>query len=253
MREVQGAQDIKARNLPCRVAKLERLSHDVIRLYLKLPETERLQFLAGQYVDILLRGGHRRAFSLANAPHDDRYLELHVRHVQGGSFTDFVFSQMKEKALLRIEGPLGSFFLREDSRRPMIFVAGGTGFAPIKGIIEHALAEGVTRPMHLYWGVRARRDLYLHSLPRSWAEQHPQISYVPVLSEPEAEDQWSGATGLVHEAVLTDFADLSPYEVYTSGPPSMVAAVRQAFPSHGLDPKHLFSDSFEFAHEAKQD
>ncbi len=248
-REPKSAQDIQVRNLPCRVARLERLAHDVIRLYLKLPETERLQFLAGQYVDILLKDGHRRAFSLANAPHDDRYLELHIRHVEGGAFTDFVFSQMKEKALLRIEGPLGSFFLREDSERPMIFVAGGTGFAPIKGIVEHALAEGVTRPMHVYWGVRAKRDLYLHNLARGWVEKYPHLSYVPVLSEPAPEDEWSGATGLVHEAVLADFADLSPYEVYTSGPPAMVASVRQAFPSQGLDPDLLFSDSFEFAHE----
>ena len=238
VREAQGAQDIEVRTLPCRVAKLEHLAHDVVRL-----------FLAGQYVDILLRSGERRAFSLANAPHDDRYLELHIRHVEGGKFTDFVFSQMKEKALLRFEGPLGSFCLREDSERPVIFVGGGTGFAPIKGIIEHALAEGMTRPMHLYWGVRAKRDLYLDDLAQTWAEQHPQLSYTPVLSEPAPDDRWSGATGLVHEAVLADFADLSPFEVYASGPPPMVAAVRRSFLAQGLDPAYLFSDSFDFSHE----
>ncbi|MDJ0893127.1 MAG: CDP-6-deoxy-delta-3,4-glucoseen reductase [Gammaproteobacteria bacterium] len=248
-REVDRVEDIAIRRLPCRVTRLERLSHDVIRLFLKLPDTERLQFLAGQYVDILLRDGQRRAFSLANAPHDDRFLELHVRHVEGGTFTDFVFDQMKEKALLRIEGPLGTFVLREASDRPMLFIAGGTGFAPIKGLIEHALAEGVRRPMHLYWGARAKRDLYLHDLAQGWAEQHPQLNYVPVLSEPAANDDWSGVTGLVHEAVLADFTDLSTHDVYTSGPPAMVSAVRETFIARGLDPSHLFSDAFEFAHQ----
>jgi len=249
VREAEGARDIQVRTLPCRVDTLDRLAHDVIRLYLKLPDTERLQFLAGQYIDILLKDGRRRAFSLANGPHDDRYLELHVRHVPGGSFTDYVFSQMKAKTLLRFRGPLGSFYLREDSDRPIVFIAGGTGFAPIKGIIEHALAEGVTRPMHLYWGVRARRDLYMDSLARDWAGQHEHLAYTPVLSEPSPDDGWAGRTGLVHEAVLADFPDLSPFEVYTSGPPVMVKAVRETFVPRGLAPEHLFFDAFEFAHE----
>ena len=231
------------------VARMEQLAHDVIRLDLKLPDTERLQFLAGQYVDVLLKDGQRRAFSLANAPHDDRYLELHVRHIEGGTFTDFVFSRMQEKALLRIEGPLGSFVLRENSERPMIFVAGGTGFAPIKGIVQHALAEGVTRPIYLYWGVRAKRDLYMDELPREWAEEYSHVSYSPVLSEPAPEDAWPGRTGLVHEAVSADFPELHSYEVYASGPPAMIKAAREAFLAQGLSPDNLFSDSFEFAHE----
>ncbi len=249
IREVERARDIPVRTLPCRVAHIDQLAHDVIRLYLKLPDTERLQFLAGQYVDVLLKDGQRRAFSLANAPHDDRYLELHVRHIEGGTFTDFVFSRMQEKALLRIEGPLGSFVLRENSERPMIFVAGGTGFAPIKGIVQHALAEGVTRPIHLYWGVRAKRDLYMDELPREWAEEYPHVSYSPVLSEPAKEDAWAGRTGLVHEAVSADFPDLHSYEVYTSGPPAMIEAARKAFLAQGLSPENLFSDAFEFAYE----
>jgi len=249
VREAEGARDIQVRTLPCRVVTLDRLAHDVIRLHLKLPDTERLQFLAGQYIEILLKDGRRRAFSLANAPHDDRYLELHVRHVQGGSFTEYVFSQMKAKTLLRFQGPLGSFYLREDSDRPIVLIAGGTGFAPIKGIIEHALAEGITRPMHLYWGVRAHRDLYMDTLARDWATQHENLAYVPVLSEPSPGDGWAGRTGLVHEAVLADFRDLSPYEVYASGPPVMVKTVRETFVPRGLAPEHLFSDAFEFAHE----
>jgi CDP-4-dehydro-6-deoxyglucose reductase len=252
-REVAGLQELAPRTLPCRVVKKERLCHDVMRLYLKLPDTERLQFLAGQYIDILLKDGRRRAFSLANAPHDDRFLELHIRHVPGGRFTDFVFHELQEKALLRMRGPLGSFYLREESDLPIVFLAGGTGFAPVKGIIEHALACGIRRPMHLYWGVRARRDLYLDALARAWTRAHENLRYTPVLSEPLPEDAWRGRTGLVHEAVLADLADLGGHEVYASGPPVMVKAARETFLARGLDPEHLFSDAFEFAYEAGQD
>ncbi len=250
VREIEAVKDIQVRTLPCRVAHMELLAHDVMLLQLKLPESERLQFLAGQYIDILLRDGRRRAFSLANAPQDDRLLELHIRHVEGGSFTDQVFSSMKEKALLRLEGPLGTFFLREDSDLPVIFMAGGTGFAPIKAMIEHALAEGIRRPMHLYWGARARRDLYLHELARDWAARPTGLQYVPVLSEPSPDDAWDGRTGLVHAAILADFADLSGFQVYAAGPPVMVKAGREAFLTRGLDPANLFSDAFELAHDA---
>jgi CDP-4-dehydro-6-deoxyglucose reductase len=252
-REVAGVKDLPPRTLPCRVVKKELLCHDVVRLFLKLPDTERLQFLAGQYIDILLKDGRRRAFSLANAPHDDRFLELHIRHVPGGRFTDFVFHGLKEKALLRIHGPLGSFYLREESDRPIVFLAGGTGFAPVKGIIEHALASGIRRPMRLYRGVRARRDLYLDELARGWAQTHGGIRYTPVLSDPLPEDAWDGRTGLVHEAVLADLPDLGGHEVYASGPPAMVKAARETFLARGLDPENLFSDAFEFAYESGKD
>jgi CDP-4-dehydro-6-deoxyglucose reductase len=245
--ELETVADIPVRTLPCRVERKEQLAHDVMRLYLKLPQTERLRFLAGQYIDILLQGNKARAFSLANAPHDDERLELHLRHVPGGTFTHHVFHEMKEKALLRIKGPMGTFYLREDSDRPIIFMAGGTGFAPIKGIIEHAIAEGIRREMHLYWGARARRDLYLDDLARAWAEDHPHIHYVPVLSEPAAEDRWEGRTGFVHEAVVADFPDLAPFQVYASGPPVMVNAGRDAFLAHGLPEDQMFSDAFEYA------
>ncbi len=247
-REVADLQDIPVRTLPSRVVAKELLCQDVMRLQLKLPDTERLQFLAGQYIDILLKDGSRRAFSMANAPHDDRFLELHVRLVPGGSFTHFVFEEMKEKALLRIRGPLGSFYLREESDRPIILIAGGTGFAPVKAIVEHALAVGIRRPMTLYWGARTRRDLYMDELAASWSG----VDYVPVLSSPQPGDDWRGRTGLVHEAVLTDCDDLSAYDVYASGPPPMVKAVRETFLSRGLDPEHLYSDAFDFAHESGQ-
>jgi CDP-4-dehydro-6-deoxyglucose reductase len=245
---ISTVEGIRVRTLPARVARKVRLAHDVIALHLKLPEGQRLQFLAGQYIDILLKDGRRRAFSLANPPSADDYLELHVRHVPGGEFSHYVFHQMHEKALLRIRGPLGSFFLRESSERPLLFVAGGTGFAPVKGIIEYALARGIQRPIHLFWGVRARRDLYMHELATQWATEHEHVHYVPVLSEPESEDQWSGCTGWVHEAVLARFPDPTPYDVYASGPPVMVHAMRDSLLARGFDPSRMFSDAFEYAY-----
>jgi CDP-4-dehydro-6-deoxyglucose reductase len=163
-------------------------------------------------------------------------------------FSEQVFTRMKERDLLRFQGPLGTFFLREDSDRPVILVAGGTGFAPIKGMLEHAFAKGITRPLHLYWGVRARRDLYLPELPQAWVKEHAHFRYMPVLSEPQPEDRWSGRTGWVHAAVIADHPDLSRHEVYASGPPSMIAALKQAVKAHGLPDDRLYYDSFEHAH-----
>jgi len=244
VREVEAAAEIEPRVLPCRVARLEHLAHDVVRLFLKLPENQRLQFLAGQYLDFILPNGHRRAFSIANAPHDDDFIELHIRHVTGGEFTDQVFSTMREKAILRIEAPLGTFVLREGSTRPVIFIGGGTGFAPIKGMIEHAVHIGDNRPMWLYWGVRSSRDLYLPDLPRHWEVARPDFRFIPVLSEPDAD--WEGRAGFVHQAVLDDHPDMSGFDVYMAGPPVMVEAARDAFLAAGLTMDHMFSDAFEY-------
>jgi CDP-4-dehydro-6-deoxyglucose reductase len=229
------------------VEKKTQLTHDVMALYLRLPANERLQFLAGQYVEFLLKDGGRRAFSLANAPHDDNLLEIHARLIPGGKFTEYVFNEMPEKAILRIEGPLGSFYLREESTRPIIFVAGGTGFAPIKGIIEHALHIGIKREMHLYWGALSRRDLYMPELPEQWAAKYTHIKFTPVLSEPLAEDAWQGRTGFVHHAVMQDFPDLAQHEVYCCGAPGMVEAAHRDFVVHGLPEEEFFSDAFTFA------
>ena len=247
VREVRDTADIAPRKLPCRVVDMTQLNHDVMRLLLKLPDQDRLQFLAGQYVDILLRDGRRRSYSLANAPHDDVLLELHVRNVDNGVFSGQVFGGMQEKALLRLEGPFGNFFLREDSDRPVLFVAGGTGFAPIKGILEHAFAANLSRPLHLYWGARTRQDLYLPDLPGRWQVEHPNFSYTPCLSEPAAGDHWDGRIGLVHNMLLADYPNLADYDVYMAGPPGMIEAARRDFQDHGLDPERLFSDSFEHA------
>ncbi len=247
VREVDAARDIEIKTLPCRVEKLEHLTHDVVRVYLRLPATQRMQFLAGQYIDVLIKDHEPRAFSIANAPHDDEFVELHIRFVEGGLFTEQVFHSMKEKAMWRIRGPLGTFFLREDSDRPSILIGGGTGFAPIKGILEHAFEIGIDKPLHLYWGVRAHRDLYLDELPQAWLKQHPNFSYTPVLSEPMDGDNWSGATGFVTDAVVADYPDLSRHDVYMSGPPVMVETGHQLFMQHGLDESRFFSDAFEYA------
>jgi CDP-4-dehydro-6-deoxyglucose reductase, E3 len=246
-REVTALNGIKPRILPARVEKMEKLSADVMALYLKLPSNDRLQFMAGQYIEFLLKDGKRRAFSLANAPHDDALLELHLRLVAGGQFTQYVFSEMHEKAILRFEGPFGSFYLREDSDRPLIFVAGGTGFAPIKGIIEHAIHHHHQRPITLYWGARTRADLYMHDLPMQWQAQYPHITYIPVLSEPLPEDNWQGRTGLVHVAVMEDIEAMNDYQVYCCGAPQMVDIAHLAFQAHGLPPEEFFSDSFTFS------
>ena len=242
--------DLPVKKLPARVAKKELLAPDVVRLYLKLPAAVRLQFLAGQYIDFLLPDGRRRSFSLANAPHDDEFIELHLRHVDKGEFTEYVFEHMKEKSMVRIEGPRGDFYLRENSSRPMILVAGGTGFAPIKGIIEHAFAAGVGRPMHLYWGARARVDLYLKELPERWEQEYANFRFTAVLSAPTAIDNWQGPTGFVHETLVVDYPDLSAYDIYAAGPPAMVRATRDACVARGLPAEQFFSDPFEFAPDA---
>lgn len=245
-REVNAARDIPVKTLPCRVQALERVATDVMVIRLKLPTNERMQFLAGQYIEFLLPDGKRRAFSLASPPHADDLLELHVRHVPGGNFTDHVFNKMKVKDILRIEGPLGSFFLREDSNKPIILVAGGTGFAPLKGLVEHALHIGIKRPMQLYWGAKNRAGLYMNALAEQWAAAHG-IAYTPVLSEPAAADQWTGRTGLVHEAVLADHPDLSAYQAYVCGAPVMCEAALKDFTARGLPREEFFADVFSYA------
>jgi len=245
VREVTAVKDIPVKTLPCRVERLERLCHDVMGIWLKLPSSERLQFLPGQYIDFLLKDGRRRSFSLANAPEEDALLELHVRHVPGGFFTDHIFNTMKVKDIMRINGPLGSFFLRE-SDKPAIFVAGGTGFAPIKSILTHAFHQQVKRQMVLYWGARALRDLYMLDLPSRWQQEHGNFSFIPVIQAPLPEEHWTGRTGHVHEAVLADFADLSGYQVYACGAPAMVAAARRDFIARGLPAEEFYSDAFEY-------
>jgi len=243
--EVVAAEEIEVRTMPVKVSKIERLAEDVIRLCLKQPENESLQFLAGQYIEVILEGDRRRAFSLANAPHNNSEIELHLRRVEGGLFTPHVFNEMQEKDILRIEGPLGTFFLREDSGNELIMIAGGTGFAPIKGMVEHAIELGMKNSIKIYWGARSQDDLYLDSMAREWADSYDNISYIPVLSD--ADDSWSGRVGYVHEAVVADYSDLSAADIYMAGPPVMVDAGKSAFSALGLIEENLYFDSFEVA------
>jgi len=228
-RTIGAAKGILIKTLPCRVQTMERVADDVIVLTLKLPANEQLKFLAGQFLEFLLRDGARRSYSMANPPHDAELLQVHIRYMPGGKFTEHVFGKMKERDILRFEGPLGTFFLREESGKPIVFVASGTGFAPIKSIIEHALHAGIARPMTLYWGGRRPQDLYLNALAEKWAAEHAGLKYVPVLSDALPEDHWQGRTGFVHRAVMEDYPDLSGYQVYACGAPVMVEAAHRDF------------------------
>lgn len=232
-----------ARLYTARVEALERLAPDVMRIGLRLPDGERIAFVAGQFINIILDDGERRAYSFATPPAASSRIELHVRLLPGGRFTTHVFNVLKVGDAVHFEGPLGASAIT-DGVKPMIFVAGATGFAPVKSMLEYAFASGFKRPLLLYWGVRSKRDLYLPDLPRQWEQEHPNFRYVPVLSEPAPGDHWDGRTGLVHEAILADFPNLSGHEIYACGSMKMVEAARPAFIAHGLSEQSCFSDAF---------
>jgi len=256
-RELSGFGDIPIRKMPCRIASIERPAPDVSIVTLQLPASERLQFRAGQYLEFILKDGSRRSYSMATAPHADERITLHIRHMPGGLFTDALFGvtqpALKERDILRIEAPLGTFFLREDNARPIVLLASGTGFAPIKAIAEHVFHQRLNRdepdrparPVRLYWGCRARRDLYLPGLPEQWAREQPNFTYVPVLSDAAAQDHWTGRTGFVHQAVMEDLPDLSAWQVYACGAPLMVEAAKRDFKQRcGLPEDQFFADAF---------
>ncbi|MEA1888562.1 MAG: CDP-6-deoxy-delta-3,4-glucoseen reductase [Pseudomonadota bacterium] len=247
---IDAVADIEIKTLPCRVNRLEKLADDVMLVELKLPPHEKFVFHAGQYLDFLLRDGRRRSFSMANLPSSAGVIELHIRQVPGGLFTAQVFNEMKEKDMLRIQGPFGTFIMR-DNNRPAILIAGGTGLAPLKSMLEKVREDGCDRPLHLYWGARAGRDLYYDRQLKKWAEELDCLSYTPVLSEPDAADDWQGATGWVHEAVMSNFPDLAGMDIYASGPPPMIDAIKQSFPASGLEQGRLYFDSFEYASGAE--
>lgn len=247
-RQVTDESAFQIRKMPTRVTSMTRAAHDVLVLRLQLPASEMLKYHAGQYVEFLLAGGDRRSYSMANAPHtqvDTPGLELHIRHMPGGKFTEHVFGTMKERDILRIEGPYGSFFLREDSDKPLVLLASGTGFAPIKALIEHMQYKNITRPAVLYWGGRRPADLYMNDWVQAKILEMPNLRYVPVVSDAQPEDHWTGRTGFVHKAVLEDFADLSAHQVYACGAPVVVELARDEYSAlAGLPAEEFFADAF---------
>ncbi len=247
-RVIKQAEEIEVKTLPVKVQRIEPVSDDVIRLILQLPAVENFSYRAGQWVYFLLKDGRKRAFSIANAPDEKHQLELQIRHAVGGVFTDFVFDQLQPGDLLRIEGPHGTFFYQSEDR-PMLLVAGGTGFAPIKGIFEEISKQELAFPVHLFWGSRAKKDLYQDDLVRQWVDRYG-IKYSPVLSDAEPTDAWQGETGFVHEAVIRAYPDLTDYSVYMAGPPQMIEACKQTFVGAGLEPSRLHYDSFEYSSDA---
>jgi CDP-4-dehydro-6-deoxyglucose reductase len=238
-----GALPIK--KMPTRLTTMEKKSPDVVVLQLQLPANDSFAWRAGQYVEFILRDGARRSYSMANAPHKGPGIELHIRHMPGGKFTDHVFGAMKEKEILRIEGPYGSFFLREASDAPIILLASGTGFAPIKALLEHMQLLESKRPVTLYWGGRRPHDLYMAAWVQEQIAAMPNLRYVPVISDALPEDAWTGRTGFVHRAVLEDHPDLSGYQVYACGAPIVVDSARADFTAKaGLPPDEFYADAF---------
>lgn len=250
-RSVPGAGEFPVLKMPTRVLAIERVAPDVALLKLQLPANQNLQYRAGQYIEFILQGPQgetRRSYSMANAPGQlgsPPAIELHIRHMPGGRFTDHVFGTMQVKDILRLEGPLGSFFLREQSAKPMVLLASGTGFAPIKAIIQQIQTSGSTRDAVLYWGCRRKADLYQHEWCLQAAAAMPNLRYVPVLSEPADDDAWQGRTGFVHHAVIDDLPDLSGHQVYACGAPVMVESAQRDFEVLcGLPDDEFFADAF---------
>jgi CDP-4-dehydro-6-deoxyglucose reductase len=239
--------EIVMQSLPCRIESTQQLAPDIMAVFLRLPANEYFNFMPGQYLDIMLPQNRRRSFSIANTPGRGQLIELHVRRVSSGEFTQQLFDGMLDKALLRIEGPLGQFWFRRESPRPALLIGGGTGYAPLRSMLHSLLEVGDRRPLHLYWGAQTARDLYEDERIRALCLQHPNLRYVPVLSAPQAEEQWQGKQGWVHAVALADNPDIARFDVYASGPPVMVETIRTEFIQRGLPAEQLFFDSFDFA------
>jgi CDP-4-dehydro-6-deoxyglucose reductase len=243
-REIRHVTDVEIRSLPCRIERMERLADDVMEVWLRLPAIEPFSWQCGQYIDVMLAGERRRSFSLANPPHDAAFLELHVRRVPGGAFSERLFAELKPGALLQIEGPLGQFVYRP-GERPLLLIGGGTGYAPLKAMIRHVLETESKREITLFWGARTEADLYEQAWLKALAEKHPRFRYAPVLSEQAVGEGFDH--GFVHEAVLRKVAGLAGYDIYAAGPPAMIDAVRATLPPQGADPDRIYIDSFDYA------
>jgi CDP-4-dehydro-6-deoxyglucose reductase len=246
VRLVAAVSEVEIKTLPCRIAHLNPLAADVMQVFLRLPSVESLVFQPGQYLDVLLEDGGRRSFSIASPPHDAELIELHARYVPGGGFTERLFKELRPGALLRIEGPIGQFAYRAGTA-PLILIAGGTGFAPLKSMLRHVLEHGVARQIHFYWGARRAEDLYEEALVLQWVRKYPQLHFAAVLSEAGAQVAGGRQLGWVHEAVLGRHPNLGLFDIYAAGPPALIEAIRASFPAAGARADALFFDSFDYA------
>ncbi len=249
VQEVAKVKEIEIKTMPTRVREKNLLADDVVQLFLSVPKTHQFDFLPGQYLKILLKNGKERSFSIANTPRKitAEGIELHIRVVPEGHYSPVVKDSVTVKDIIRIQGPFGTYFLRKETEQPIILVAGGTGFAPIKALIEDAIESGLTQPITLYWGTRTEADLYQDNLAKQWANTIDNFTYVPVLSEEPNDSDWSGERGFVHEALIRNHTDLTECSVYASGPPVMIDALEQSLPALGLDPDSFYTDRFDYA------
>jgi NAD(P)H-flavin reductase/ferredoxin len=238
-RSIEKADPFARKTVTARVFRIARVSEDVALIHLRFPAGIRVRFKAGQHLNLILANGERRDFSMANPPRESDGAQLHIRHVPGGAFTGYMFHELKRGDLLRAEIPFGDFFMRESSK-PILFVAGSTGFAPIASMIQDMAIKGIQRDMTLYWGARRLSGLY-SDLPKKWAADNPRFRYVPVLSEAI---EPAMRHNLVHRAVLEDHASLAGFQAYVCGVPVMTQAARAEFVAAGLPENEFFADAF---------
>jgi CDP-4-dehydro-6-deoxyglucose reductase, E3 len=247
--DIQFSKQTPTKKLIYDVESIELLTGDVYRVMVQPPANDYIDYQAGQYVEILHRDVSPRPFSIANTPAEDHHIELHIRYLPDNPYTIELLEEIKSKHKLLLNGPIGNSVYRNDPFYPIIVVAGGTGFAPAKALLETALLETQIRPIYLFWGARTFHDLYLHTLPLELSKRFSHFHYIPVLSASLSRDKWRGKTGLVHETVLKEHSDLSDHYVYASGPPEMAYAAQRAFLTHGLNKSLMYSDWFDY--EAK--
>lgn len=232
--------DIKSKTLPCRVDSFQRLAEDVIEVVLRLPPRDPLNYLAGQYVDIIGKNGVRRSYSLANAPRQDGKLKLQIRQVEGGVMSQYWFGELAVNDLLRLEGPQGTFALRNTEPANLIFLATGTGIAPVKAMLEQLKDESAqvqNKKIWVYWGGRYMSDIYLQLDFGKLG-----VSFIPVLSRPDT--SWRGREGYVQDVLATDGLDLADSVVYACGSERMIQSAREKLLVLGLPQRHFYSDAF---------
>lgn len=244
---VIGPEQLPLKKLTYTVEKLEQLTSTIYRAILSPPTNDSLEYRAGQYVELLHRDASPKPFSIANAPlSDDHQIELHIRYQPDNSYTAELLTEIQTSGQIRVKGPFGNCILRDEPAYPILFVAGGTGFAPLKAVIEQALSTGMQRPIYLYWGARTKEDFYMHDLAERWAKHVPNFHYIPVLSDKSEHANWQGRKGMVHEAVLQDHPYLAENHIYISGPTEMVFAACHAFKLHGADRALIYSDMLDY-------